>query len=93
MNIYEPPLGYSDDIKRECLELYLNSMGFRAISLVKHVHHTTVIYWVKQLADRLPDAPAESNIPEVTEQGCTSNFRWLKKTTAAKLARVSEIPS
>ena len=53
---------------------------FIAISLVKHVHHTTVIYWVKQLADRLPDAPAESNILEVTEQGCTSNFRWLKKT-------------
>ena len=53
---------------------------FIAISLVKHVYHTTVIYWVKQLADRLPDAPAESNILEVTEQGCTSNFRCLKKT-------------
>ena len=60
-----------------CISLVL---GFRAIERVKQVHHTTVIYWVKQLADRLPDAPAESNILEVTEQGCTSNFRWLKKT-------------
>ncbi len=79
LNIYEPRKGYSDDIKRECLELYLNGMGFRAIERVKHVHHTTIIYWVKQLGDRLPDAPAENNIPEVTERGCTPNFRWLKK--------------
>jgi len=31
------------------------------------VHHTTVIYWVKQLAKQLPDAPQESEIPEVGE--------------------------
>ena len=79
LSVYEPPKGYSDDIKRECIELYLNGMGFRAISLVKHVHHTTIIYWVKQLGGRLPDTPIESNIPEVTERGCTSNFRPLKK--------------
>ena len=60
-------------------KLYLNGMGFRAIERVKHVHHTTIINWVKQLGVRLPDAPTESNIPEVTERGCTANFCWLKK--------------
>ena len=42
-------------------------MVFRAIERVKHVHHTTIIYWVKQLGDHLPDTPTENNIPEVTE--------------------------
>jgi len=84
LNIYEPPKGYSDDIKREDLELYLNGMVFRAIERVKHVHHTTIIYWVKQLGDHLPDTPTENNIPEVTELdelptfvGSTKNKIWL----------------
>jgi len=42
--------------------MYVNGMGFRAIERVKGVHHTTVIYWVKQLAKQLPDAPQESEI-------------------------------
>lgn len=46
---YEPPKGYSKQVKQECLKMYLNGMGFRAIERVKGVHHTTVIYWVKQL--------------------------------------------
>jgi len=46
IDIYEPK-GYSDEIKRECLEMYVNGMGFRAIERVKKVHHTTVINWVK----------------------------------------------
>ncbi len=82
MNIYEPPKGYSDDIKRECLELYLNGMGFRAIERVKHVHHTTIISWVKQLGGRLPNAPAESNIPEVTELDELQTFVGSKKTNS-----------
>jgi hypothetical protein len=36
-------------VKQECLKMYLNGMGFRAIERVKGVHHTTVIYWVKQV--------------------------------------------
>lgn len=57
LSVYEPPKGYSDGIKRECIDLYLNGMGLRAIERVKHVHHTTIIYWVKQLGGRLPDTP------------------------------------
>lgn len=41
------PKGYPDDLKRECLKMYVNGSGFRAIERVKKVHHTTVINWVK----------------------------------------------
>jgi transposase-like protein len=80
LSVYEPPKGYLDDIKRECIELYLNGMGFRAIERVKHVHHTTIIYWVKQLGGRLPDTPVESNIPEVTELDELQTFVRSKNT-------------
>jgi transposase-like protein len=80
LSVYEQHIGYSNDLKRECLELYLNGMGFRAIERVKHVHHTTIIYWVKQLGSRLPDTPAESNIPEVGELDELQTFVRSKKT-------------
>jgi transposase-like protein len=48
--------GYSDEVKRECLKMYTNGIGFRGIERVKGVHHTTVIYWVKQVGENLPDA-------------------------------------
>jgi len=60
IDVYDPQQGYSEEIKQECLKMYVNGMGFRAIERVKGVHHTTVIYWVKQLAKQLPDAPQES---------------------------------
>ena len=58
--------GYKEDIKSECLEMYVNGSGFRAIERVKKVHHTTVINWVKQVGITLPDTPYRSEIPEVT---------------------------
>jgi len=66
IDVYEPK-GYPEEIKRECLEMYVNGMGFRAIEQVKKVHHTTIIHWVKQVGQVLPDAPHTQEIPEVTE--------------------------
>lgn len=66
IEIYEPK-GYPDEIKRECLEMYVNGLGFRAIERVKKVHHTTGINWVKQVGNSLPDVPEYSEIPEVAE--------------------------
>ncbi len=40
---YQSYKGYSDDVRRECLKMYVNGMGFRGIERVKGVHHTTVI--------------------------------------------------
>jgi transposase-like protein len=44
---YTPRQGYSDEVKRECLKMLVNGMGFRAIERVKGVHHTTIIYWLR----------------------------------------------
>ncbi|BAU08800.1 IS1 transposase [Fischerella sp. NIES-3754] len=63
---YEPK-GYSEEIKCECLEMYVNGSGFRAIERVKKVHHTTVINWVKEVGNTLPDTPQKDEIPEITQ--------------------------
>lgn len=61
------PKGYSEDLRRECLEMYVNGLGFCAIERVKKVHHTTVINWVKEVGYSLPEQPDTTVIPEVTE--------------------------
>lgn len=48
-------LGYSEEIRSECLEMYVNGSGFRAIERVKKVHHTTIINWVKKAGKSLPN--------------------------------------
>lgn len=62
-----PTLGYSESIKRDCLKMYVNGMGLRAIERVKGVHHTTVINWVKQVGKLLPDVYDPEVLPEVGE--------------------------
>jgi len=39
----------------------------RAIERVKGVHHTTIIKWVKQVGELLPDAYNSTVIPPVCE--------------------------
>ncbi len=76
---YEPPKGYSEEIKRDCLKMYVNGMGLRGIERVKGVHHTTVISWVKAVGQLLPDAYEPQTIPQVGERGCTRNLCQVKK--------------
>ncbi len=78
IDIYEPK-GYPDELKRECLEMYVNGMGFRAIERVKKVHHTTVINWVKQVGNALSDVPEYGEIPEVAELDELETFVGSKK--------------
>ena len=75
--------GTSEDIKSECLEMYVNGSGFRAIERVKKVHHTTVINWVKQVGSTLPDTSDRSEIPEVTEVDELESFIGKKKQDMA----------
>lgn len=79
----EPHRGYADEIKRECLKMYVNGSGFRAIERVKGVHHTTVITWVKQVGERLPDAYAPETTPEVGELDELETFVGSKKQALA----------
>jgi hypothetical protein len=63
--------------------MYVNGSGFRAIERVKGVHHTTVITWVKQVAERLPDAYDPDTIPEVGELDELETFVGSKKQDLA----------
>jgi transposase-like protein len=76
---YEEYRGYSDEVKRMCLKMYVNGMGFRAIERVTEVHHTTIISWVKQVGKLLPDAYNPDKIPEVGELDELETFVGQKK--------------
>ncbi|BAZ69386.1 IS1 transposase [Fischerella sp. NIES-4106] len=71
--------GYSEELKKECLEMYLNGLGFRAIERVKKVHHTTVINWVRQTGNMLPKSPEYHEIPEITQVDELETFIGKKK--------------
>ncbi len=59
--------------------MYVNGMGLRAIERVKGVHHTTVITWIKQVGQLLPDAYAPDVIPFVGELDELETFVGSKK--------------
>jgi transposase-like protein len=86
---YSPPVGYSDEFKRECLRMYVNGSGFRAIERVKGVHHTTVITWVKQVGELLPDAYAPETVPTVGELDELETFVGSKKTKSGSGRRLT----
>jgi len=80
LDCYAPPKGYSDEVKQECLRMYVNGTGFRGIERVKGVHHTTVINWVKQVGLDLPLADEPARIPDVGELDELETFVGSKKT-------------
>ena len=57
--------GYHPQIKQFCLTMYLNGMGFRAIERVTGIAHTTIMNWVKESGQELPED--ESEEPEFAE--------------------------
>lgn len=58
----------------------VNGMGFRAIERVKGVHHTTIIHWLKQVGQQLPDAYDPDVPPQVGELDELETFVGSKKT-------------
>ena len=77
---YQTHKGYPEEVKRECLKMYVNGMGFRAIERVKNVHHTTIINWVKEAGKLLPDCYDPETNPEVGELDELQTFVGSKKT-------------
>ncbi len=63
---YEPR-GYSDDVKRLCLKMYVNGMGVRGISRVTDIAHTTILNWIEQSGERLPEFYDPKQHPQVGE--------------------------
>jgi hypothetical protein len=78
---YSPRSPYPDEIKRDCLKMYVNGMGFRGIERVKGVHHTTIISWLKQVGVLLPDAYDPETTPQVGELDELETFVGSKKTS------------
>jgi transposase-like protein len=73
--------GYAQEIRRECLEMHVNGMGFRAIEKIKGVHHTTVINWVKQSKNqaKLEQHTSENQI----ENRAENHEDWQNRTPAS----------
>ena len=80
IDCYNGQQGYSEEVKRECLKMYVNGMGFRAIERIKGVHHTSIINWVKKVGKLLPNAYAPETIPLVGELDELETFVGSKKT-------------
>ncbi|MBV8883624.1 MAG: IS1 family transposase [Chroococcidiopsidaceae cyanobacterium CP_BM_RX_35] len=57
--------GYHLQVKKNCLEMYLNGMEFRAIERVTCIHHASIMNWVKESAEELPED--EEDHPIVAE--------------------------
>ena len=60
--------GYHPQVKQICLTMYLNGMGFRGIERVTRIHHTTIMNWVSESGEELPeDEPGEPELAELDE--------------------------
>ena len=57
-------------------------MGFRAIERVKGVHNTTVMAWVKEVSQLLPNAYDPETTPQVGELDELETFVGQKKTSS-----------
>lgn len=56
-------VGYSQEVKENCLTMYVNGNGFRAIETITKVNHNTVIRWVRQTGKKLLEKKNEYIIP------------------------------
>ena len=71
--------GYPKEFKEECLTMYVNGNGFRAIERIKKVNHNTVIRWVREIGNRLPDSPESYQTPQVAQLDELQTFVGKKK--------------
>ena len=79
--------GYPDEVKRQCLTLYVNGLGFRAIERCTGVNHNTVSNWVKHSGVNLADAPDSEMIPELAQVDELQTFVGSKKTKSGSRQR------
>ncbi len=59
IDVYSPQSGYPEATKQECLKLYRNGMGYRAIARATGVNHATISLWVKRLSQQFPEMSSE----------------------------------
>jgi transposase-like protein/AcrR family transcriptional regulator len=49
------PQGYPEEVKRQCLDLYQQGMGFREIERETGISHNTIIHWAKEMKTSVQD--------------------------------------
>ncbi len=69
--------------------MYVNGMGFRGISRVTGVAHTTIINWVKQVEKLLPDTYEAEDTHQVGEVDELQTFIGKKNKVWIWTARLS----
>ena len=72
-------VGYPKEVTENCLNMYVNSNGFRAIEIIKKVNHNTVIRWVKQVEIKLSNHKEIYSIPVVAQLDELQTFVGKKK--------------
>jgi transposase-like protein len=60
-------LGYPQEVKKQCLHIYLEANGFRRIERLTGVSHNTLINWVKEARNSLSTEPDYDEIPEIAQ--------------------------
>ena len=64
-------IGYAEEVRRKALELYVDGVNFQRIGRILGISYQTVANWVKDHAEKLPDAPptpgAELEVKEMDE--------------------------
>ena len=86
LNEYEPK-GYSDDVKRLCLKMYVNGMGVRGISRVTDIAHTTILNWIAESGELLPERYDPFQNPQVGELDELETFVGKKQNKLWKWMR------
>lgn len=61
----QKPRGYSKDLRKKALEMYVDGINFRRIGRFLGVHHQSVINWVNASAEQVPDAPVPTQVDDV----------------------------
>jgi transposase-like protein len=73
--------GYSDELRQQAVELYVDGLNFRRIARHLKVNHQTVINWINAHIATLPDEPPQPTTTTIIEQDELSPL-WGRKNTA-----------
>lgn len=87
--------GYSVEVKRQAIKLYLEGVGFRQIERIMCISNVTVLYWVRDLAKKLKEYVSQNKKPrKVDILELDELYTYVKKspTTSGYGLRLTEIP-
>ena len=56
--------GYSDEVRKQALQMYVDGINLRRIGRHLGIHHRTISLWVKAQANLLPDPPVPDDVKE-----------------------------